>query len=268
MIVLIIVLIILIMIYLNIILTKEQFLEYSGDTIDSVTKEECILLVTKILYYLNKKHNKKLTIGNIDRVEKSYKNNMINYKINIFIYNIDKYTTKKIQFDITLNNNRIIINSIEKGNSRKIFEGKPGFASRGSTLLEIPNNSKNSIIPFNYTQLSNNVKIKNIKETNKEETIDSIKDRHSWILDKDAVKHKNESNFPHNHTTWNWDSDGIQYVYKTSDIKGMNHSYQKIDRTPNFFVSNFVLNDTKYEWMFDVSQDSASRPIGIGTAGT
>ena len=55
---------------------------------------------------------------------------------------------------------------------------------------------------------------------------------------------------------------------KTIDIDGMNHSFQKMDRIPNFFVSNYVLDDTKYEWMFDVSQDAASRPVGIGTAGT
>ena len=83
---LILILVLLIFIYLNVKLTdNEKFDTYSVDVIDTITKQECYMIVETILEYLNKKYNKNLVAGNIDRAEKTYGENRLDYKINIFI---------------------------------------------------------------------------------------------------------------------------------------------------------------------------------------
>lgn len=272
MIVLITILIFLILIYLNIFLTKEKFIEYSGDTIDSVTMEESILLVTKVLFYINKKYNKKLAIGNIDRVEKTITKKEINYKINIFIYNIEASTNKKVLFDISIKNNKIIINSVNNGMSRLISNSQRGGESSRSLVNFKSLFDYDDVKPYsdNITT-QHNVQIKNIKETNKEETMDSIKDRHSWILDKEAKDQQHSNKFLTDFTTYDWDKYGVEYVIpsikkkdKYVNTPGLNHSFQKINNIPNFIVSNFVLDDTSYEWMFDVSRDIDTSGGGNG----
>ena len=241
---------------------------FTKDTIDNVTREECYLIVNFILNYLNNKYNKRLVAGNIDRIEKTLIKNGTNYKINMFINNQNKFSYKKIMFDVTTIKNKIIVNSIQNGISHGGFlsEEREPISSRGSLVYK-PKINIDKVKPNNDTPtfpLSNNLKIKYSRESNKDEDMFSIKDRHNWILDKDAIKHKDEAGYPQNLTSYVWDKNGVEYVYKTDDGIGQNNSYQKMNRVPNFIVSNFVLDDTDYQWLFDKAQDSASRPIGVG----
>lgn len=264
---LVIVLIVLIIIYLNILFKKENFKMFNTNTIDNVTREECYLIVNFILNYLNKKYNKRLIAGNIDRIEKTFKKDETNYKIKMFINNQDKFTYKKIIFDVSTKKNKIIVNAIKTGDSRGILEEERNPISGRGSLVYKPKINMDHVKPNNDSTtfpLSNNLKLKYTKETNKDENIFSIKDRHSWILDKDAIKHKNEEGYPQNLTSYIWDTNGVEFIYKTEGGIGLNNSYQKMNRIPNFIVSNFVLGDTDYEWLFDKAQDSASRPIGVG----
>ena len=264
---LVIVLLLLIIIYLNILFKKENFNIFTTDTIDNVTREECYIIVNFILNFLNKKYNKRLVAGNIDRIEKTLTKNGTNYKISMFINNQTKFSYKKIMFDVTTIKNKIIVNSIKNGVSREILvEEREPISGRGSLVYK-PTINIDKVKPNNDSPtfpLSNNLKIKYSKESNKDEDMFSIKDRHSWILDKDAIKHKDEAGYPQNLTSYVWDKNGVEYVYKTPDGIGQNNSYKKMDRVPNFIVSNFVLDDTDYQWLFDKAQDSASRPIGVG----
>ena len=61
---------------------------------------------------------------------------------------------------------------------------------------------------------------------------------------------------------------GISILYVEEDIGcGLNNSDYKFKKIPKFIASNFVSNDsTDYDWLFDISQDVASKPIGVGSA--
>ena len=54
-------------------------------SICSELKNEVEDLLKKVVDDINKKHNKNLLVGNIDRVEKTQKETSINYVINVFI---------------------------------------------------------------------------------------------------------------------------------------------------------------------------------------
>ena len=65
---------ILILIFLYLKCENEKFVSYSVDTLDSVTKHECYLIIDTILDDINTKYKKKLVRGEIDRVEKTFMN--------------------------------------------------------------------------------------------------------------------------------------------------------------------------------------------------
>ena len=118
---------------------RENFESYSIDAMDSELKYEVEELLKKIVDDINKKHNKNLLVGNIDRVEKTQKENSINYVINVFIYNKRNFTStnRKVTFDIDVNDNEIIINSISKGFFRDIINfQRGGLSARGATLYK------------------------------------------------------------------------------------------------------------------------------------
>ena len=267
---LILILVLLIFIYLNIKLTNnETFDTYTADSIDTITKNECYVIVESILSYLSKKYNKNLVAGNIDRAEKIYSKNSLNYIINIFIYNPLRYTNKKINFNITLENNKIIINSIRNGISREILdEERGGVDSRGSIIYK-PKINMDSVKPID-DQKNNFVNLQYKDFSNKNEDINNIKDRTNWILDKNAIKHKNDSVFPNKIIANVWDSKGLQLSLNSNGVEnGSHHGVHKFSKIPNFHISNFTLNNDSYQWLFDQAQDSASRPIGItGARGT
>ena len=269
---LILILVLLIFIYLNVKLTNnEKFDTYSVDVIDTITKQECYTIVEIILDYLNKKYNKNLVAGNIDRAEKTYSENglenRLDYKINIFIYNPQRYTNKKINFNVTLEDNKLIINSIRNGISREILEEeRGGVDSRGSVIYK-PKVNMDSVKPVDK-QENNFVNIKFKEMSDKNESINNMKNRTSWILDKDAQEFEdnNTNVFPSKVVANVWDDKGIQLTLnnKCKGVQnGTHHGVHKFRKIPNFHVSNFTLNDDSYHWLFDQAQDSASRPIGV-----
>ena len=66
---------------------QENFQDMPVDAIDDQTKYEVESIIDIILEDINKKFNKHLLRGAIDRVEKTVKDDAIKYCINIFIYN-------------------------------------------------------------------------------------------------------------------------------------------------------------------------------------
>ena len=75
---------ILIIIFLYLKTEHETFISMPADTIDSVSKHECYLLVDSVLNNINNKFKQNFVRGELDRVEKTYdeQNDSINYKIN------------------------------------------------------------------------------------------------------------------------------------------------------------------------------------------
>lgn len=265
--VVIIILMLVIFMSLNFIFKKERFKIFTADTIDSLTNQEVYMITDSVLDFINKKYNKNLSSGNLERGEKTIDNekNKTDYNISLFVYNSETFTNKKMIFDVSVKNNKIIVNSIKLGGSRPIDKFREGISGRGSRILR-PESNMDYVQPYNMnSNLPNNVKINNKKESDKNETPDKIINRNSWILDEKAQKHINEPGYPAHFVSHMWDTNGVNYVHRSKNEKacGLNHSYEKMLRLPNFVISNFTLDDTQYQWMFDTAQDSASRPVGV-----
>ena len=123
----------LIMIILYLKSQNELFVSEPEDTLNSVTKEEVNLIVDSLLKNINDRYGKNLVRGNIDRIEKELEDNQIHYKINIFVYNRDRDTNRKVLFDVTFDGIHILVNSIKPGVSRDILSlERDAIPERGS----------------------------------------------------------------------------------------------------------------------------------------
>lgn len=257
-----------IFISLNYLFKKERFKIFTVDTIDSLTNKEVYSIIDSILDYINKKYSKKLISSTLDRAEKTINNerDQIDYKISIFVFNKETYSNKKMEFDVSTKMNKVVVNSIKLGGSRPIDPFREGISGRGSKIVS-PHVNMGVVQPYNInSNQPHNVKLpKNQKESDKNESLGNIINRHSWILDEEAQNHVNEPGFPAHYISVGWDKHGVENMYKDNrdSACGFNHSYERILNQPKFIISNFVLNDTQYQWMFDTAQDSASRPVGI-----
>ena len=226
---------------------NEYFNSVPVDTIDSVSKHECYLIIDTILYYINKKFNKKLLRGNLDRVEKTVDTNKLNYKINVFIYNTEKDTNKKVCFDIDYNNKYIILNSIKNGYSREILNiERDAVPERGSIVfkprINMDNVNKNNDTKNNFSYVSLN------------ETPFKMVNRTKPILDKESQQNDNKRDvFNYDNRITIWDNFGVPIESEDDRV---------LRNVPNFIVSNFTAKNDLYHWLFDPAQDSASRPIG------
>jgi hypothetical protein len=242
---------ILIIIFLYLKTTHEKFVSIPIDTIDSVSKQECYLLVDSVLNNINNKFKKNFVRGNLDRVEKTFDdaNNSINYKINVFIYNPDKYVNRKLLFDITFNDKHIILNGIKNGVSRDVLGiERDAVDSRGSILykpkVDIEKVKKNSVRKNNYSL---------IDFENTQDNISNNVDRTNWILNPDAEMFDNENNvIKSEYVKIDWDCFGIP-----------TNESRVIRRTPRFIKSNYTEKNELYDWLFNPASDSASRPIGV-----
>jgi len=238
---------ILIIVFIYLKKRNEPFVSMPIDTIDSVSKHECYLIIDTLLQNINSKHNINLIRGNIDRVEKTYVNDTINYVINVFVYNPKKDTNRKIQFDVTYDNKNIILNSIKNGGSREIIsEERDGVSGRGSISFKPKVNMDKVKKNRDYT---NNYSLVDYKESDK----NILVDRNSWILTDEAMEHDNKICVANSENQkQEWDCFGIK-----------TNSERQLLNTPHYFANNFNMNSDLYEWLFDPAQDSASRPIGV-----
>jgi len=248
---------ILIIIFLYLKTTHERFISMPVDTIDSVSKRECELLIDAVLTNINDKFKKNLVRGNLDRVEKTFvesveSNDSINYKINVFIYNPEKYVNRKLLFDITFNNKNIILNSIKNGVSREVLGiERDAVDSRGSILYK-PKVDIEKVQKYNDHK--NNYSLVDFEETYDKH--DKTINRTSWILNSDAELYDNETNvIKSEYVKIDWDCFGVP-----------TNESRVIRRTPQFIKSNYNEKNELYDWLFNPATDSASRPIGISGA--
>ena len=93
---------------------QENFQNMPVDVIDDETKYEVESIIDIILEDINKKFNKNLLRGAIDRVEKTVKDDSIKYCINIFIYNHQKSTNRKTEFNVTIKDDTVFIDKYKK----------------------------------------------------------------------------------------------------------------------------------------------------------
>lgn len=238
---------------------QENFVDISPDVIDDTTKYEVESIVDIILADINKKFNKDLLRGAIDRVEKTIEDDGTKYTINIFVYNNQKKTNRKTEFNVTIRDDTVFIDSIRNGISRKVLnEERAGISERGSLLHKFPYNidliEPNDIKTIDYTDF-------NILETQ-----EKMVDRNSWILPKEAEFLDKKKPFPCRIVYNIWDKTGVEIVKEDKDCEcGLSHATKYFDRVPNFHISNYTNCDSHSDnhWLFDPSQDSASRPVGV-----
>jgi hypothetical protein len=237
----------LIILFLYLKVNNEYFNSVPIDTIDSVSKHECYLIIDTILNDINNKFNKKLERGNLERVEKTFENNKLNYKINVFIYNKDKYTNKKVYFDVGYNNKYIILNSIKNGDSREVLNiERDAIPERGSIVFK-PSVNMNNVNKNNESK--NNFSYISLKETPYK-----MVNRTNDILDEESQHYDNKRDvFNYDNRIPIWDPFGVPIELEDDKV---------LRNTPKFIVSNFTVKNDLYHWLFDPSQDSASRPIG------
>lgn len=239
---------ILILIFLYLKCENEKFVSYSVDTLDSVTKHECYLIIDTILDDINTKYKKNLVRGEIDRVEKTFVNkNTLNYKINIFIYNLDRHSNQKILFDITYDSETIVVNSINNGVKKILDIERDAVPERGSILYKPKVN-------MDLVQKNNELK-NNHSAVDFVETSDKQQNRTKWILDNEAKLFDNKDDVDRaSNIKLQWDCFGIA----TND-----NSNKTLRNIPKFVISNYTEKNDLYNWLFNPAQDSASRPVGI-----
>lgn len=238
---------ILIILFLYLKVQNEYFNSVPVDTIDSVSKHECYLIIDTILDDINKKFNKKLVRGNLDRVEKTFDDNKLNYKINVFIYNTEKDTNKKVCFDVDYNNKYIILNSIKNGDSREVLNiEREAIPERGSIVFKPRVNMD--------TVNKNNESKNNFSYVSFKETPYKMVNRTNDILDKESRQYDNKRDvFNYDNRITMWDHFGVPIESEEERV---------LRNVPKFIVSNFTAKNDLYHWLFDPAQDSASRPIG------
>ena len=237
---------------------NEKYTSYYHN-IDSKMNTEITLIIETILQNLKQKLGLNLIMGDIVRVEKTMEEKGINYDINVFIYNTTKNITKKLNFDVTINNKTIYLNNIKNGESRDILiEERGGVSSRGSTVYKPSVDMKlvknNDNITFDYS---------NVYYPSK----DRIKiDRNKTILPETYINN-NSLIYPLKNINKFWDKFGVNLKSESeSDMKlknSYNYGFRKRNIVPNFFINNFSEKSGDYHYLFDLTQDSASRPIGI-----
>lgn len=260
--ILLIILVIFILIVVSIINSKEDFTSYSIDAIEPDLKNEVEELLNLVIQDINKKYNKKLILGNIDRVEKTNKDNMVNYKINVFVYNKTGFTNinKKITFDIDVDEKNIVVNKIVNGSSLDISNAqRGGISTRGSTLYK-PESDVNNLLGIEQTILDS-------REVDFIETKNKMVDRNKWILPPEV--NKKDYTIPTRKILHEWDVYGVERTSDSlKDIPILNHGMSPLTSVPVFSKYNFESKETDSPnfWLFDLAADSASRPIGVGTA--
>ena len=244
---------------------KESFESYSIDAMEPSLKMEVESLLNSIINDINKKHNKNLLVGNIDRVEKTHNDNKINYQVNAFIYNKKNFTSinRKVLFNFDVTDKEIIVNSISKGFSRDIIKfQRGGESTRGSTLykpnFDILNIRANDSPSLEYS------------EVNYSETPIKMVNRNETILPIDIPE--NRFSIPSRKIIHVWDCNGIEVTSDTiKKIPILNHGMRPFNNVPDFIKYNFENKDetSKNSWLFDLASDSSSRPIGVtGASGS
>ncbi len=227
------------------------------ENIDNNLKMEIIAILEKIITNLNKQFNCNLVIGNIDYVEKTFEEKGVNYDINVFIYSKNKYTNRKINLNVSVIDDNIILNNIKNAESRNILvEERGGLATRGSVVYKPSvnfDNLKNSEnINLEYSNVNYSNKLKN--------NVNRIK----TILPGDYVDNKSLV-FPNRKIYNVHNKFGIKYIDNKKNKCGIDHSANERFVVPNFYISNFSskLNKSEFDSLFDLAQDSASRPVGV-----
>lgn len=222
-------------------------------------------IVEIILDNINKNYNRKFVLGNLEGIQVLPNNDGTDrYIVKCFIYNTNNYVNRKFVFDFKLDmaNGFIDINRIYFGSSQNPVLERSPISGRGSTLYKPKNNLKNMIENVSETELHNSdfVKDPEVKNfsTDPKERVSDIKNPLEEVI---------PNVFPCRIVHHLWDSVGLMKV-ECPDLKkkclGPYSGTRPPFKVPEFNPTIFEGDSSLYHDMFDMAQDAASRPVGIG----
>lgn len=246
--------------------TQENFELYTADTINTIDMTYIKYLINNILESLNKKVNKDLILLGLDRVNKILleEGEGIEYTVSFYALNKkDRHDDNNylIHTKFVLVNKEVRVSELRMGHSQEYVHPRVPVSGRGSTLYKPKQGDKVEGNPDGSSLEKSDIVAEMTGET--VSALELNKD----IPLKEAVEleKKNYTPFASRKNQFKWDTYGVNIMDdKKPDINGSYHGRAAPKIVPNYTPSLFQSRNTDkdYYWLFDLKQDSASRPIG------
>jgi len=237
-------------------------------TMHSITNDETEyvkFLVQNIVENVNQKYSKKLSLGNIEQVEKQNVKSGIRYNVVMFINNNKKFDTKKYVFDFVLTDKAtIVVRDIKLGSSQNFVLERVPYSERGSTLYK-PKSKKQPGFSKVETSLEYTAVDKKVKADSRKKPVDPLT-RCETILPTEAeyLRDINYRPFPARKIDVVWDQQSCSPIEcANKDTNGEYHGRVQAKVFPNFNPTIFNGDSKNNHWLFDLGADSSSRPVGV-----
>jgi hypothetical protein len=194
-------------------------------------------------------------------IRNSENNGFIDYKIYYFVNSLTHYSNRKLLFNLSVHeqNSILIINSITDGESLYPILPRHKHSERGSLLYK----PKETYVPASKeSETELDFDKSNVKETDPV----SLFDRHKGLELDESLLIGNQ--FPIRKIIPKWDTYGISIVdnRKEQCNGGISRVVRDEDMKP--ITSNnptlFYRKDDTFNKLFSLTEDAASRPIGVG----
>ena len=237
-------------------------------TMHSITNDETEyvkFLVQNIVENVNQKYSKKLSLGDIEQVEKQNIKSGIRYNVIIFINNDKKFDTKKYVFDFVLTDKAtIVVRDIKLGGSQNFVLEHVPYSERGSTLYK-PKSKTQPDYAKVETSLEYTAVDKKVKADSRKKPVDPLT-RGKTVLPTEAeyLENINYRPFPARKIDVVWDQKACSPIEcANKDTAGAYHGRVKGKVFPNFNPTLFNGDSKHNHWLFDLGADSSSRPVGV-----
>ena len=245
---------------------REEGTVVNSDALPGAERDFAKYLVDIVLENVNKNYNRHFVLGNLEGIEKMplKDGNGSRYLIKCFIYTTNDYTNRKFVFDLNVNkaDGVINVNRVYFGDSQNPVIERVPVSERGSVLFKPNSNLNNVEANDNSSSLDSGTFIENSEVKNyATNPIERVSDlRHPEV---DLIGNV----FPCRIVHHEWDTASLMKVDCPDERKNCKGPYSGTRppmKVPQFNPTIFEGNSSIYHDLFDLSQDAASRPVGIG----
>ena len=238
-------------------------------TLPTDAKTYLKFIVTKALEGLNKNQEKCFSATNLDRVAmKQEEDGTMHYNIHYFVSEWDGNVNRKLIFDIVVDEvtGIMTVNDINDGASLDPLLPRQKEPERQSILFK----PESKIIVKGAVSDSNLEHSDFPEEYNSGEKKDLL-ERNKTLPTPDRKDVNEDSIYPMRMKLPKWDTVGIPETDEGSTLPskcmkgGIFHGVNKKDKiiAPTYNPTLFFGHDTNHDWLFSLSEDAASRPVGI-----
>lgn len=237
---------------------SENFTLYTIDTINEADKTYLNYLLNGIIVKLNERMKKKYVLLSLDRLKKSKKDEK--FIVTFFVMDKTDDSTHKLLASFIVKDENIVIDEIREGHSLEYVLPRVPISSRGSTLFkpkEVNEPDSNSD--------STSLEYKEVKDMRGVNVAPLELNRDIPHSEATKLRNKNYVPFASRKNKFEWDTYGVNILEDCQDTtRGTYHGRVRPKIYPNNIPSLFKSRNTDddYYWMFDLGQDSSSRPIG------